>query len=368
MKIPLIDLQAQFAGLREEALRRVGEVLESGAYVSGSESAQLESEIAALTGANNAVSLANGTDALILALHAGGIGPGDEVITTPYTFFATAEAIARVGATPVFADINPHTYNLDPQLAESCITPRTKAIIPVHLFGQPADMDAFMALGERYGLTIIEDACQALGATYKGRPVGSIGDFGCISFFPTKNLGGCGDGGMVLVKDKDHAALIRKLALHGSSARYYHDAVGYNSRLDEIQAALLRIKLRSLPHWNELRRQHAQTYRTLLQGAPLGLPYASPESTHVYHLFIVETAARAALTRHLEAAGIASGQYYPCPLHLQRAFHDLGYKPGDLPVAEAASVRTLALPLYAELTTAQLQFICRAIHQFGGDS
>lgn len=364
MNIPLIDLRAQFNSLKTEILQTVERVLDSGVYVNGSEVSLFEQEIATFTQSQYAVSTANGTDSLILAFHACGIGQGDEVITSPYTFFATAEAIARVGAIPVFADINPNTYNLCPELMEARITEKTKAIVPVHIFGQPADMDAIVDIAERHNLYVIEDACQALGACYKEKPVGSIGHVSCISFFPTKNLGGYGDGGVVLTNDEGIANQIRLLAAHGSIQRYYHDVIGYNSRLDELQAAVLRIKLRKLPEWNDHRQRKAEVYSNLLRDIDIKLPYVSKDVTHVYHLYLIETEKREQLSSHLRQLGVASGHYYPCPLHLQRAFAYLGYKPGDLPVAEAVSHRALALPMYPELTYEQQMHIGDAMHQF----
>jgi dTDP-4-amino-4,6-dideoxygalactose transaminase len=361
MSIPLIDLQTQFQTIKRELLEAAERVLESGTYVAAKEAAELEKEIAGWTGANYAVSVANGTDALILALHACGVGSGDEVITSSYTFFATAEAIARVGAVPVFADIDPFTYNLSPERVEEKLSPRTKAIIPVHIFGQPADMGPFMELADQHGLKVIEDACQALGAVYLGKPVGGIGHAGCISFFPTKNLGGFGDGGMLVTNDEDTANQARLLSLHGSKQKYMHEVVGYNSRLDEIQAALLRVKLRRLGEWNLQRQQKASVYNSLLKDTELVLPYTSPTGNHVFHVYSIQSEQRDRLAEALKKAGVATGHYYPCPLHLQKAFADLGYQPGDLPVAEQLCTRALALPIYPELSEAQQEYICSVI-------
>lgn len=363
MNIPLIDLHAQYLSFGKEALETIEKVLESGIYISGTEVSSFEKEIAAFTGTKFAVSTANGTDALVLALQSFGIGPGDEVITTPYTFFASAEAIARCGAVPVFADIDEKTYNLSPEQVEAKITAKTKAIIPVHLFGHPADMDAFLDLAQRHNLFIIEDACQALGATYKGRPVGSIGHAGCISFFPTKNLGGYGDGGIVITNDEELARKIKLLASHGSTRRYYHDVIGYNSRLDALQAAILRIKLRRLNEWNNLRREKASFYEIHLKHTNLLLPYAHPEVSHVFHLYITQCGNQEQLAAHLKHAGISTGHYYPCPLHLQKAFAYLGYQPGDCTVAEKLSGRAIALPMFPELTDEQQEYIVKMIRQ-----
>ncbi|WP_027408542.1 DegT/DnrJ/EryC1/StrS family aminotransferase [Anoxybacteroides tepidamans] len=364
MKVPLIDLRAQYLSLKEEILDAIRAVMDSGIYVSGSEVERFEQEIAAFAEATYAISTANGTDSLILALEACGVGPGDEVITSPYTFFATAEAIARVGATPVFADIDDKTYNLSPEQTEAKISPKTKAIIPVHIFGQPADMDAFLDIAQRHHLYIIEDACQALGATYKGRRVGSIGHIGCVSFFPTKNLGGYGDGGLVLTNDENLAKKVRLLANHGSTRKYYHEAIGYNSRLDELQAAILRIKLQKLDEWNKLRKERADFYSDQLSALGVGVPHTTSDSSHVYHMYMIEIKERDELSAYLNSVGVATGHYYPCPLHLQNVFAGLGYKQGDLPVAEAASERTLALPMFPELTAEQQRYIISHIKKF----
>ncbi|WP_284637733.1 DegT/DnrJ/EryC1/StrS family aminotransferase [Paenibacillus silviterrae] len=360
--IPLIDLRAQYLELKHEIMKVTEQVFDSGVYISGPEVQAFEKEMEEFTDARHAVSTANGTDALVLALEACGIGVGDEVITTPYTFFATAEAISRVGATPVFADIDPRTYNLCPKETEKKITIKTKAIIPVHIFGQPADMDAFHELAHNYNLHIIEDACQALGARYKGKPVGALGTVGCVSFFPTKNLGAYGDGGMVITNDDSIADKVRLLSLHGSNRRYYHDIIGYNSRLDSLQAAILRVKLRKLQEWNTLRQQKAAYYVQHLKGV-VGLPFISPEVSHVFHLFIVESSKRMQLASRLKQVGISTGHYYPCPLHLQNAFASLGYKPGDLPVSETLCERALALPMHAHLTMKDQTYIVEKVFE-----
>lgn len=364
MNIPLIDLHAQYLSLKTELLAAVERVFDSGVYVSGTEVNLFERDIAALTNSKYAISTANGTDALVLALHACGVQAGDEVITSPYTFFATAEAIVRVGAIPVFADIDERTYNLCPSRAEAKITPKTKAIIPVHIFGQPAEMDAFMDIAARHDLYIIEDACQALGATYKGKPVGSIGHVGCFSFFPTKNLGAYGDGGIVVTNDERTAEQVRLLALHGSTAKYYHDVVGYNSRLDELQAALLRVKLPKLQEWNKLRQDKAAVYSDALRELDITEPFTAPHVKHVFHLYVLLSDKRAELAAHLKQAGVATGHYYPCPLHLQKAFGYLAYKPGDLPVAETVSNQAIALPIYPELGVEQQDYTISAVRQF----
>lgn len=367
MNIPLIDLHAQFLSMEDTIKDAIHQVLHSGIYVMGPEVEQFEQEMAAWTQSAYALSTANGTDSLILALEALDIGEGDEVITSPYTFYATAEAISRVGAKPVFVDIDPRTYNLSPDGVELRITPQTKAIIPVHIFGQPAEMDPLLELAERHHLHIVEDACQALGANYKGRSVGSMGHIGCVSFFPTKNLGGYGDGGIVLTDDPQVQRKIKKLANHGSAQKYYHDLIGYNSRLDELQAAILRVKLKKLQAWNHARQNKAAYYTNRLEHNPIQLPYTIPDASHVYHLYIIELASaevREKLALFLQSVGVATGRYYPCPLHLQKAYASLGYKRGDLPVAEAAAEKTLALPLYPELTLDQQHYITSHIIKF----
>ncbi|WP_168122080.1 DegT/DnrJ/EryC1/StrS family aminotransferase [Paenibacillus sp. HB172176] len=364
-KIPLIDLGAQYNELKTEINEALRRVLESGVYIAGPEVEALEREIAVLTEARYAVSVANGTDALLLALEAAGIGPGDEVITTAYTFFATAEAIARRGATPVFADIDENSYNLSPEAAAAKITPKTKAIIPVHLFGHPADMDAFQKLALLHNLTIIEDACQAIGATYNNRPLGAIGDMGCFSVFPTKNLGGFGDGGIVVTNNEKHAERVRLLARHGSRKKYFHETIGCNSRMDPLQAAAIRVKLAKLHEWNARRRDAASYYNQELAGAALKLPAAASHVQHVYHLYVLQHDNRGRLAADLRKEGIATGHYYPCPLHLQAAFSYLGYKEGDLPVTERACKLAIALPLSPHMTRRQQSYIVEKVKQYG---
>lgn len=363
MIIPLIDLHAQYMELRKEILEATERVFDSGVYIGGTEVEALEKGIATLTQSQYAVSTANGTDALILALEACGVGPGDEVITTPYTFFASAEAIARRGAIPVFADIDERTYNLSPEETEKKITSKTKAIIPVHIFGQPADMDAFNDMAKRHNLAIIEDACQALGAGYKNKPIGALGHIGCISFFPTKNLGGYGDGGIVVTNDEEMADRIKLLGHHGSKRKYYHDVVGYNSRLDSLQAAILRVKLSKLQEWNAKRKQKASIYAEHLKHTALSVPTVDAHVDHVFHLFAVECDYRDQIAAQLQQAGISTGHYYPCPLHLQKALAYLGYKRGDFKVAEKVCERSLALPMSPHLTEEQQAYIIEKVQQ-----
>lgn len=365
MRIPLLDLKAQYLTIKDEIDQAVMNVLESCRFILGPEMKALEDEIAAYCGTKHAVAVANGTDALALSLQACRIGPGDEVITTPFTFFATAETIANVGATPVFCDIDPVTLNIDVNKLEEKITSRTKAVIPVHIFGQMVDVEKIMVLAEKYNLKVIEDAAQAIGAEYRGRKAGSIGDAGTFSFFPTKNLGGYGDGGMVVTNDGAIAERIRMLRFHGCRTKYFHEEIGHNSRLDEIQAAILRVKFKYLDKWNQARREKAEKYDRLL--APLAregklvLPGKDPEALPVYHLYVIRSDEREKIAAALNEKGIGCGVYYPLPLHLQNAFAYLGYKAGDLPVAEEACTQALAIPCYPELTEEQQEEIAEVL-------
>lgn len=344
--IELVHLQRQFQSMKDEMLAELSAVIDSGSYILGPQVRQFESEVAAYLGVRHAIGVANGTDALVLTLDALGIGQGDEVITTPYTFFASAEAISRTGAKPVFVDIDPLTYNIDPDLLEKAITPATKAIIPVHLFGQPAHMDEMMEIADRHHLMVIEDACQAFGAEYKGKRVGSIGHAACFSFFPTKNLGTIGDGGMVTTSDDQLADRIRQLRHHGSKQKYIHERIGYNSRLDELHAAILRLGLKRIDQWNGIRQKLAERYMHSLSGHPqLRIMKPAPDRTHIYHLFCLESPVREELVDRLQQAGIQTGIYYPQPLHLQEVYRELGYREGDCPVAEKLSRTLFAIPL-----------------------
>ncbi|MCS7041729.1 MAG: DegT/DnrJ/EryC1/StrS family aminotransferase [Bryobacteraceae bacterium] len=367
--IPLLDLRAQYASIRSEVEDAVRRVLESQQCILGPDVAALEEEIAAYCGVKHAIGCGSGTDALLLALRALDIGPGDEVLTTPFTFFATAGAIANVGATPVFADIDPLTFNLDPGSALAALKrrPRIRAILPVHLYGLCADMDPFLAMAAERGIPVIEDAAQAIGAEYRGRRAGSIGTIGCFSFFPTKNLGGAGEGGILTTNDGRLADRLRALRVHGSRVRYYHDEVGTNSRLDTLQAAILRVKLRRLEQWTALRIAHAQLYTATLVrlGAPVAPPAAPPyPARHVYHQYVIRAPRRDALRAWLAGQGIASEIYYPLPLHRQNCFLRLGYPEGSLPASEQASREVLALPIYPELEPAQIERVCHAIGAF----
>lgn len=364
MNISLLDLKRQYDTLEKEIDKSIKEVLVSTRFILGPNVKSLEEEIAEFTGTKYGIGVANGTDALLLTLKAFGIGEGDEVITTPFTFFATAETISQVGATPVFVDINPETYNIDIDKIEEKITSKTKAIMPVHIFGQPADMDKIMEIAEKHDLKVIEDACQAIGSQYNGKEIGSLGHAACFSFFPTKNLGGYGDGGMIVTNDAEFTEKIKMLRFHGQKVKYYNEMLGYNSRLDEIQAAILRIKLKHLKEWNDKRKELAYRYNEMLKDTPLVTPKEIENIKHVYHLYIIKSEERADLINHLKENGIATGVYYPVPLHLQNVYKDLGYNEGDFPQAEYCSKRTFALPLFPELTIEEQDYIIEKVKEF----
>lgn len=364
MQIQFLDLKAQYETIKEDIKKAIIDAVESGQYIMGPNVKAFEEEIAAYLGVKHAIAVANGTDALVLTLDALGIGPGDEVITSPYTFFASAECISRVGAKPVFADIDPETFNIDPEDIEKKITEKTKAIIPVHIFGQAADMARIMAIAEKHGLYVVEDACQAMGAKVNGRKVGTIGKAGCFSFFPTKNLGAYGDGGLVVTDDDELADKIRLLRVHGSRKKYFHELIGYNSRLDEIQAAVLRVKLKHIDSWNEARRKKAMLYNELLRNTPVKTPDINGEKSHVFHLYTILAPNRNEIKSYLERKGIPTGIYYPLPLHLQEVYKNLGYKKGDLPIAEKTCEQNLSLPLYPELTDDQIKYVADAVIEF----
>ncbi|MEW5898908.1 MAG: DegT/DnrJ/EryC1/StrS family aminotransferase [Bacillota bacterium] len=361
MKIPLIDLKAQYLSIKEEIDAAVLSVLESGQYILGPNVQAFEEEMAAYCNRKFAVSVASGADALLLSLVAYGIGPGDEVITTPFTFFATAEVISLVGARPVFVDIDERTYNINPALIEGAVTEKTKAIIPVHIFGQMADMDPIMELARKYNLIVVEDACQAIGAEYKGKKAGSIGHTGCFSFFPTKNLGGYGDGGMIVLDDEEIAKKLRMLRVHGSKTKYYHSMLGYNSRLDEIQAACLRVKLKYIDQWNDQRREIAALYNSLHSEADCITPYVAPINKHTFHLYYVQFPDRDRVSDKLSAQGVTSGIYYSVPLHRQNVYTSMGYT--SLPVSERVVPKGLALPMYPELTGEIVQIIVERVRE-----
>lgn len=353
MSIPLLDLQAQYLELKDDLDGVIGQVMSSAGFIGGPRVRELEEAIAAYCGTKHAVACANGTEALFLLLAALGIGRGDEVITTPFTFIATAEAIAHVGAVPVFVDIEPDTYNMDVSLVEAAVTERTRAIMPVHIFGQCVDMEPLREIASRHGLRVIEDACQAIGATYRGAKAGSLAEAAAFSFFPSKNLGCAGDGGIITTDDHEIAAKCRKLANHGTTVKYFHDTIGVNSRLDALQAAILLVKLPHLDRWNAERREAAAVYDELLADVPLVTPVTREYGESVYHLYIVRSPERDRLMEALGAAGIGAAAYYPMPLHLQDAFAHLGYAHGSLPIAEAACPQTFALPAFPGITRSQ---------------
>ncbi|HEY2790671.1 MAG TPA: DegT/DnrJ/EryC1/StrS family aminotransferase [Gaiellales bacterium] len=349
MPVPLMDIRGQYADLLGEVKRAVCDVIDSGKFILGPNMRALEEEVASAVGAGHGVAVANGTDALVLSLEALGIGRGDEVVTTAYTFYATAEAIARVGATPVFADIDPRTFNLDPAAAEAAVTERTRAIVAVHLYGLPADLQALRDVANRHGLALVEDAAQAFGATVEGRGAGSFGDLATFSFFPTKNFPAMGDAGMVVSGSADLAERVRLLRFHGSREKRRFELVGTNSRMDEIQAAVLRRFLPEVGGWNAARRAAADRYRRLGLGDLVELPAGVPGTEHVYHLYVARASARDQLARSLTAAGIGCRAYYDVPLHLQPVFAHLGYRRGDLPETERAADEGLALPMFPTL-------------------
>ncbi len=359
--VPLLDLEAQYQPIRDELLAAVTRVCDSQRFILGPEVEALERELATSIGVSDAIGVSSGTDALLIAMMALGIGPGDEVITSTYSFFATAGCIARLGATPRLVDIDPTTYNLVPDLVRQAVTPRTRAIIPVHLYGLCADMDPLLAIAADAGVPIIEDAAQAIGATYRGRQAGSIGTVGCFSFFPSKNLGAFGDAGLVTTSDAKLAGEIRLLRNHGASQRYYHQKVGGNFRLDALQAAVLRVKLPHLARWTEMRRANADRYRQLLGDADVVLPLEPYGRFHIYNQFVVAVADRDRVRAALTERGIGTEIYYPVPFHLQECFAGLGYHRGDFPAAEQAAASTLALPIYGELTEAQQAMVATAI-------
>lgn len=360
--IPMVNLKRQYARLKTQIDAAVSQALEQTQFILGPNVGKLEEEVAAYAGAPYAVGCANGTDALLLALRACGIGAGDEIITTPFTFIATAEVAAQIGARPVFVDICPDTFNIDPEKIEAGITPRTKAIIPVHLFGHPADMTPIMDIAGKHGLKVIEDCAQAFGARYQGQIVGTIGDVGCFSFFPSKNLGCYGDGGIIITRHAEAAAKVKMLRNHGSDRRYYHSDVGYNSRLDEIQAAILRVKLREIDEANEGRRRHAAAYRAAITRRDILLPVERPGCKHVYHQFTLRSPNRQALADALEKAGVASAVYYPVPLHRQEVFVKLYGRQESLPAAESCASDVLSLPMFPELTPEEIRLIADVIN------
>jgi UDP-2-acetamido-2-deoxy-ribo-hexuluronate aminotransferase len=366
MKIHMVDVIGQYQHIKPEVDAAVHTVLDSGQFILGKQVGELECQMAGYLGVKYAVGCASGTDALQVAMMALGIGPGDEVITTPFTFVATAETIAILGAKPVYVDIDPKTFNIDPWKIEAAITPRTKAIIPVHLYGQAAEMDPIMEIARRRNLKVIEDSAQAVGASYKGRKVCSFGDIAAISFFPSKNLGAFGDAGMVVCNDPELNGKLRMIVAHGSKQRYYHEVLGVNSRLDTIQAAILLVKLRHLENWNNQRRAAAARYDAMLAGTPAMVPYVSPSCTHIFHQYTLCVPKRDELDAHLKEKNIPHAVYYPVPLHLQKAFVMSGGKKGDFPVTEKLSEQVISVPMHTELTEEQQRFITDSIKEFYG--
>ena len=387
--VPLLDLKAQYSTIREDLRAAMDRVADSQYFILGPEVEALEREIAEYSQCKFGIGVSSGTDALLVALMAINLKPGDEVVTSPYTFFATAGAVARLGGRSVFVDIVPETYNIDPAKIEGAITEKTRAIIPIHLYGQMADMDPIMEVAKRRNLVVIEDAAQAIGSEYKGRRAGSIGHFGCFSFFPTKNLGGFGDGGMVTANDSELADRVKLLRNHGYRPKYYNKVVGGNFRLDALQAAILHVKLSHLDKWTEARQKNAARYRELFASAglsgpvdgnggvqcnsrqrrfPLGLPVEAANRRHIYNQFVIRAPRRDDLMNHLKTRKIGSEIYYPVPLHLQECFQDLGYKAGDFPASECAANETLALPIYSELTEEMLRSVVEAIADFGASN
>ncbi|OOM13797.1 DegT/DnrJ/EryC1/StrS family aminotransferase [Clostridium saccharobutylicum] len=391
MNISLVDLKTQYKSIEKEAKRKVNDVLSSASYIMGKDVTEFEKEFAEYIGVKHAISVGNGTDALAVALMACGIGKGDEVITTPFTFFSTAESISAVGATPVFVDVEVDTYNIDVTKIEEKITKKTKAIMPVHIFGQPTKMDEINKIAKKYNLKVIEDVAQAVGSEYKDKKCGAIGDVGCFSFFPTKNLGCAGDGGMITTSDDDIATIVRALRTHGSGEngqraynllnnisedvktseghddtvynplKYYNYLIGFNTRLDTVQAALLRVKLPYIDEWNEKRRVNAKMYNEKLKSSSLTLPVVIGEVKSVYNMYVVQSENREEVVNELKERGISTGIYYPVPMHLQKVYKDLGYREGDLPVSEYLSHRTFAIPIYPELTQEQKNYIVNNI-------
>lgn len=371
--VALLDLSRQYAAIRTEVLAAIEAVCDSQQYILGAAVRDFEERAAQFLGASFCIGCASGTDAIFLALAAAGIGPGDEVVTTPFSFFSTASSITRIGARPVFADIDPNTYNLDPNSVQSLVEHRVrvKAILPVHLYGQCADMDALGNIAKQFGLIVVEDAAQAFGATWRGRRAGTLGELACFSFYPTKNLSAFGDAGAVTTNDADLAARVRLLRTHGSRQRYYHEEIGWNSRLDSVQAAVLSVKLKYLERWNRQRQQHAETYSKLFREAglaspdsPVRLPGTDPNSSHIYHQYVIRAQRRDLLRRFLTDRGIGSEVFYPVPLHRQKCFDYLGYVEGSLPNAEAAAREVLALPMFAELSEEELRTVVDSISEF----
>jgi dTDP-4-amino-4,6-dideoxygalactose transaminase len=364
MQVPLLDLKAQYATIKNEILAAVSEVLESQVCIGGPKVAQLEQTIAAISDCKFAVGASSGTDAILNSLMSLNITSSNEVITTPFTFFATAGCIARTGAKPVFVDIDPKTYNIDPALIEAAVTEKTRAIMPVHLFGQMADMDPIMEVANKYNLAVVEDAAQSITSTYKGRKAGSIGTVGCFSFFPSKNLGGIGDGGMIVTNDQQLYERFFVMRNHGSKPKYYHKYIGGNFRLDPIQAAALLVKLPHLDQWSEARRRNAAYYDEKFKNMIVHIPYINPDCVSIFNQYVIRAPRRDALVEHLRKKNIGTEIYYPVPMHLQQCFSYLGYKEGSLPESEKAAKDVLAIPIYPELTSQMMDYVAETILAF----
>lgn len=364
MAVPFVDLKAQYRSMQPEIHAALERVLESCSFVLGDEVTKFEAEFAAYCQARYCVAVNSGTSALHVALLALGIGPGDEVITAPNTFIATCEAVTYVGARPVFVDVHPRTYNIDVTKVEVAVTSRTKAILPVHLYGQPADLDLIVEIAHKHNLFVIEDACQAHGARYKGKRVGGIGQVGCFSFYPGKNLGAYGEGGALVTNDEEIYMRARALRDHGQLQRYHHDVIGYNYRMDAFQGAVLRVKLAYLDDWVEARRRHAALYSELLAGSEVITPFEPDYARSIYHLYVIRTRQRDALQRRLAEVDIVTGLHYPVPCHLQKAYAQLRHRRGDFPVAERCAQQVLSLPMFAELTNAQIETVARVVKEF----
>lgn len=361
MQVPLLDLKAQYAKIKNDVLKAIGEVLDSQICIGGPKVAELEKKVAELSGCKYAIGVSSGTDALLASLMSLGVGNGDEVITTPFTFFATAGCIARLGAKPVFVDVDPKTYNINPAFIEKAVTKKTKAIMPVHLYGQMADMDVIMAIAKKHNLAVIEDAAQAIGSIYKGKRAGSIGTCGCFSFFPSKNLGGIGDGGMIVCNDEKLAAKMKIMRDHGQNPTYYYNFVGGNFRLDPIQAAALLVKLPYLEDWSAARRKNAEYYNKKFFGTTVKIPYISSDCLTIYNQYVIRVSNRESVVKSLKEKGVGCAIYYPLPLHLQECFSNLGFKKGAFPESEKAANEVLALPVYPELTDQMKDYVVESI-------
>ncbi len=367
MKVPMLDLTEQYQNLRAEILPALEDVMANAHFILGDNVKKLEKDVAEYSHAKHGIGVANGSDALNISLLGCGIAPGDEVIVPSFTFFATAGAVARMGAVPVFVDIDPKTFNINPDEIEKAITEKTKAIIPVHLYGQMANMDRIKEIADKHNLYIIEDAAQAIGSLYKGKRIGELGTTACYSFFPTKNLGAYGDAGMIISSNDEIAERIRVLRVHGSKPKYYHHILGYNSRLDELQAAILNVKFPHLDEWSELRREKAATYTHLIKelvGDAVVTPFEEEFNHHIYHQYTIRVQKRDELQSFLQEQGVSTMIYYPKPLHLQPVFAELGYKEGDLPETEKAALEAISLPMFPELKTEQQQYVVEKIREF----